>query len=627
MAEWKSTLSLVPTVAVTAADKVSTILKSFRTVLNIILTILQTAKTFLVDLGNPLKVILETIVNFIIDMLADLDQAIGIYILPIGPLVQGQQISELRGGITNFNQKFVDSLYDSADSRRPQFSSATMAWAFAIVIDSGSLGSIIEEFLRLLISMGESITYNLPAPENVRSFPIAEDGTPLTSSLLAMRFDAEGVVLEWSLGVSNKGAGLADAFVPPKWRIERSRTKTGDQLFVYEEAYNAAGEKVMFERPVVDAFGRPVYIWEHVKDIDASDVRFWLGEASGIYKYKDLTVNPGETWYYRIRSMVGEVPTTITSDYIFDGVLRTGGFLGTPCSPIEVFLTQKADGIGSGNPVAALSDTLYAAMILGFHVPTSGSPAFTGHGVLYKQYPWIWDLLEYPLETQDFYLTRLALASKLAEIISMNLVRSKSSFQKFWDAYTTYKSDIDVVVGLAGLSETYTYLDEDLGTMSIEPLRVSVLSVILSITGSMAIRGAPPNWASFRTSNIIPAEVFGMIRKIEAEMRGLLSAYDGIVTDVITFIELLEARINALNDLITYVESILNILSNLTFPSASTLLVSGSGIDGVITEYLAAEGGPEPNEDNYTVGAVLMWAVPGLSLFFDLLQSFSEGGE
>jgi len=616
MAEWKSTLNLMPEVVLESADQVSKVLKKFRTVLNIILTILETAKMFLIDLGNPLKVILEGIVEFIVGILNDLNQSVGIYILLVGPVIQGQKFLDIKGGIANFNQKFAAALYDSADGNRPQFTDTSEVHSFVIVLDSGNLAGIVEQFVKLIIAIGESITQNLPPPDNVRATPIDKDDGLLVSNLSVMKREAVGVQIDWTLGGAG-GTNIADSFVPSKWRIERSKTRAGEPFLIDEEVYNAAGEKTTIKKHVFDTFGRPVYIWEHVEDITASDATFWGGVFAGSYTYKDKTVNPGETWFYRIRSMIGDPPTTVSESDVKDGVLTTKGLLGTPCSPVEVYVPKKADGMGAtDDPVAALSDTIYAALILGFHVPYKGTPAFPGHGSLYKSYPWVYQYLSAPVGMY-FYELRLLYAIKLADVIAMSITRSKEMFQSFWDTYQDKKGSVKTVLNYQGSTVSHPYLSE---ASSLDTLQNDVYAIIISFMGALATRGDPPNWIAFRVSNLIPAPVFGVIRKIEAEIRGLLEAYEGIVKDIISFIELLEARIVALNDLIGFVEEIIEVLKNLTFPSASTVLVHGSGLGGMLNEYLAATGGPEPNDDNYTVGAVLLFAIPGLAPLFELLQ-------
>jgi len=620
MAEWKPFQIPVPDAVTETADRMSTILKKFRTVLNIILTVLDTAKMFIIDLGNPLKIVLELIVNFIISILNELNQGVALHFLPIAPIVQGQTLLEMKGGIDNFNRKLQASFYDTADSFRPQYTANADLGGFIIAFDSGNAAEILDIVLRFFKLIGESISQNMPAPDNVVAIPVDKDGDDIVSGFSGMVSVAEGIKLRWTVAASG-GISMIDSFIPSKWRIERHRTRTGDPFLVDEEITNAAGEKTTIKRQVVDTSGRPVFLWEHVEDISSSDKEFWQGFGTGTYSYTDKNVEEGETWYYRIRSIVSSQPPPIdiSSSDVIDGVLYVTGIMGVPCTPIEAFVPGKPEGM-LGNPIKALSDTMLAALILGFHIPYKDAPSFEGHGSLSFAYPWLNEYLSLPTANTLFYKNRLIFSIKLAEIIARSLVRSKESFQSFWDLYQEHRGVIEQVITHIGSDDSHPYLDEHI--TSIDDLRRDVYAVTINLAGAMAVRGDSPNWLTLRASNLIPVEVFLMVRKVEAEARGLLSAYEGLVADILTFIELLEKRIEALNDLITFLESIINILANLSLPGGYTLYipVEGGGVANFLGRYMSATNPPESGSGNYTMGIALVWGMPGLSTFFGLMQ-------
>jgi hypothetical protein len=267
----------------------------------------------------------------------------------------------------------------------------------------------------------------------------------------------------------------------------------------------------------------------------------------------------------------------------------------------------------------ALADTILAGLILGFHIPYKDSPEFLGQGMLYKAYPWIVNFLYTPTAQEKFYTMRLVFAAKVANQMAYTLCRSKDSFDAFWAAYTTNKDVIDSVVEYCGQANSWPYLSE--GT-TIDALRLGVYNAMIPLTGAMATRGAPPNWVSaFPATNLIPSEVFVVLRRIEAEALGLLSAFDGVTSDVVSFIELLEKRIDALSALIEQIEAIVALLKSFQFPGLYVLYVpmQGGGIPGFISQYSGATGGPVPNEDDYTAGMVFLFGVPSLEPLFALI--------
>jgi hypothetical protein len=624
MAEWDSFKIPGTEEIADLADSVSKPLKGIRTVLNLIMTIMDIAKAFLIDLGNPVKALLEALVSVIINLLNNLNQTGSVYSLMIVPGYQGQTYLDLKGGIERFKRTFSDSINDTADAQRPQFSSSSIVdtGAFFLVFDSGDAGAVFENFYKLFKAMGISIESNMPAPSNIRGYPSNKDGELIISSLdmLKQSTKPEAATIMWDT-TTTTGASLLDAFIPPKWRIERDSTKEGTKLLIDETVKNANGDEVVIQRQVYDETGRPVYEYEYSEDIDTNDKTFWIGGLlTGSYQWIDKSVNPGDTWYYRIRGLIGDPQSEV-----IDGVQRLkNGLLGVPSSPIMVVMPPEMSDIdfSKDDPVAALLDTLYAGLILGFHLPYKTSPQFTGHGLLYEYFPWISNYLTD--EKGDFFIvSRMTWAASLSDFTAHGISKSKEVFQAFWDKYKEHGNEITDLINTYGQKdESCPYLNEtSIPGHNIDTFRQAVYEVLIPITGTMKLSGTPPNWTSvFRINQMIPAEVFSMIRKVEAEIRGLSEAYAGVVGDIITFIGMLENKIDALNELITYIESIIDLFKSFSFPGMYMLYIEpqGDGISGIVSALNSATGGPEPSPNNFTAGICLVFGAP-LSTFFDLI--------
>jgi hypothetical protein len=627
MAQWMQ-LRIIPVEKVAdAADQVSKVIAVFRTALNIVMKALNIAKVFLIDITNPIKPIVQALVAYIENLIKEFSQPGGIKILPIIPFVGGLPLQACKGGISKFNTTFIASLTDTADDARPQFTS--YGGAFVVLVDDTNAG-LIFELIKRFTALIQIATPSMPSPVNVRAWPATSKGVAITSATQLLKKDSGvvGVRIDWNMSVPS-GAKMADAFIPHMFRIERSQTKDGTPFLIDKTVYNAAGQKVVIKQQVYDDSNHPIMMYDRIADILPRDPKYQVGGRFGFYKYLDK-IGPGTTYFYRVRGLLGNPPEAYDVSAVKDGVWKCPeGLIGPPSVTIEAFLPVSYSSL-EDDPVKALSDTIYAALILGFAEPYQTTPMFAGQGIFSTAYPWCSDFRYYPPHNPvvSFYSARLTTASKIANAMATKVVRSETLFNLFWTAYINKKYAVSFVAAQGGMESSYPwypyppYTDPDVASY-----RSAVNSVLTPLMGAMSLRGEPPNWISaFPSYNLIPNQVFALLRRIEAEALGLLAAFDGIVTDILNYIDLIEKRVDAINELIDFIQEIIDMLKQFKFPGMWMLYVpfDDGGVAGVVERYLAATDGPTPNDMSYTAGIVCMMNDPILGAFFAMLSGGEE---
>lgn len=176
--EWDkiNTSSWIPREIRTIANAVSTVVDPLVTALDLTTQVLNVIKMFIVNIDDPMKILLDQIKKLIEDFIKDLS-ATGLYmlyVLPgkagVNPLTYPQYFRDLsksdfnifdpnnpswfdgvKGGYSSFISKVVDSFDDPGDGNRPQFSSSAMVGAYVMMFDSGTIGpDDIAKFLKAI---------------------------------------------------------------------------------------------------------------------------------------------------------------------------------------------------------------------------------------------------------------------------------------------------------------------------------------------------------------------------------------------------------------------------------------------------------------------------------------------
>ncbi len=131
---------------------------------------------------------------------------------------------------------------------------------------------------------------------------------------------------------------------------------------------------------------------------------------------------------------------------------------------------------------------------------------------------------------------------------------------------------------------------------------------------SLNFQGTPPDWISVSLLDIIPWSgqiLYDLIAKIQA----LIDAFKGVVQEIINFINMIERKINTLEQFIEYLISILNFLLNL---EVGFYLLPVPSIEGDVSAWLStidqATGNVPPSgPSGYTAGICLAYLAPDVS--------------
>jgi hypothetical protein len=379
--------------------------------------ILETVKTFLVDFGNPIRVLVEQLVKLITTLIDSLRRS-GFYAWYHVPNpLQDPNFKRFQGGFPSFVQTWKGSLLDAQDPNRPQPQKGSLTGGFVMIVaDAQGPEALLEQARTILKFFGKDFTQPVyPAPANVKVVPVGAAGDPVLSITQLFKTQIESLAVEWSLpanvGSADPSFGglpaqLSSEFYPPKWLIERSSKPPADNVDVgYIGDYNPP--KVGYLTKVVntgsidprtnkpitktvrinDDTGEPVVLFENAYVVSASSnaLSFVLGQL-GTFRYIDK-VDIDKPYFYRVRAFSG----TLRMDEIHNRVdlreadvvqdARQAGLwqLKWPSAKADSVVTMgKPSAIIRGriskviptfDVVEVIRSTLLAAYSLNFHIP------------------------------------------------------------------------------------------------------------------------------------------------------------------------------------------------------------------------------------------------------------------
>jgi len=138
-------------------ETIDSVLSFLIALLNVVQFILNIVKAFLIGLINPIRAIIEAIIEEIRQIIADLRQA-GLYIADDYNLFSVQPVNttqKLLGGYTEYEKRMLSRLLNRADPSRPDLSSATTVIAMFAYISSGDLSALVELIRRIRAFFGK----------------------------------------------------------------------------------------------------------------------------------------------------------------------------------------------------------------------------------------------------------------------------------------------------------------------------------------------------------------------------------------------------------------------------------------------------------------------------------------
>lgn len=324
------------------------ILETLTLFLEVLKTILETVKAFLVDFGNPIRALVEALLQLIQELFASLQQT-GVYgWFDVPNPLKDPNFNRFVGGFPAFVTRFKAGLYDSRDPNRPQPIAGLNQGGFTIIVaDAESANGLVHLIQILLNFFGKQfLTPQYLAPASFKVLPLGTSGDPILSVVKLFQDQPKSVAVEWSLppatvpgdpGFSDLFGAIAINFIPPKFLIEKSEVNpaVGEVDVAGLGDADAAGQVVAmlptkFEirgKPgatlvrkvrLVDQYQDPFFKFQKYIVIDATTATatFILGQL-GTFRYIDTDVELDKTYYYRVRAFSGDLAisgTTVTFD-------------------------------------------------------------------------------------------------------------------------------------------------------------------------------------------------------------------------------------------------------------------------------------------------------------------------
>jgi hypothetical protein len=320
------------------------VLETLMVFLEVLKAILETVKVFLVDFGNPIRALVEALIQKILQIFEALKRT-GIYAwFDVPDPTVDPNFNRFVGGFPAFTTRFKAGLYDSRDPNRPQpISGVTQSGFTIIVADAESANGLVRLISVLLDFLGkEFLAPQYLAPANFKVLPLGDDGDPILSVVKLFQDQPTSVVVEWALppstvpgdpGFSDLFGQIATQFVPPRFLIEKSEVNPSVQEVDVGDIgdADAAGRVVATIPTKFEARGKPgvtidhkVFLTDQYQDpffkfqkyivIDAATetTTFLLGQL-GTYRYIDDDVELNKTYYYRVRAYSGALDVTGTT--------------------------------------------------------------------------------------------------------------------------------------------------------------------------------------------------------------------------------------------------------------------------------------------------------------------------
>ncbi len=425
MAEWKSFEIQVP--GKDLLEPVREVLETLLIFLDVLKAILDTIKTFLIDFGNPIRALVEALIQLIEELFLSLKvSGIFAYFDVPNPL-EDPNFAQNLGGYQSFVERFKASLFDSKDFNRPQpRTGSTQSGFVLIMVDASSPYALISRIKQLLRFFGKEFTSpQYAAPENVRAIPVGEDGDPILAvAEVFSKGPIQAIQLQWTLpttvetpdpGFSDVVTRMAAEFIPASYLIERSTVNPAVQKIDIADlgAADAVGlveydQETVFElRPgertttrsvLYDEQGEPVIKFQKYTLISGTDVTNLLGQL-GRFRYIDSDVEFDKTYYYRVRAFSGTLttsgnqinfPTTVEqlkyTPGVDDRVMRWRGpsgedapVMGKPSGIVSATIPKD---LGDFDVIETLKRLFQAAFSLDFHLAyDEGSVEFDSNGL------------------------------------------------------------------------------------------------------------------------------------------------------------------------------------------------------------------------------------------------------
>ena len=394
------------------------VLETLMTYLEVLKTILETVKVFLVDFGNPIKALVEALIQQVLQLFESLKRS-GFYGWFDVPKPQIDPNFNLHsGGFPAFLTRFKAGLYDSRDPNRPQPVEGVTSGGFTIIVaDAESAHGLVYLIKNLMKFLGkEFVTPQYAPPADFKVLPVGDSGDPILSVVNLYQEQPTSIVVEWSLPVTSVAGdpGFSDLvqatnFIPPRFLIEKSDTnpmvgevdvsELGDTNAVGPvvatiptkfENRGKPGDTIERKVKLTDFYGDPFLKFQKYIVIDSSTntSSFTLGQL-GTFRYIDTDVEVGKSYFYRVRAYSGNLEvsgTTVEFDEPETNVVDSnpvmewpgeGVVMGksSPIAPIRIPVYPEDFDV-----IETLKRLFQVAFSLNFHLPVGPEAEFDSTG-------------------------------------------------------------------------------------------------------------------------------------------------------------------------------------------------------------------------------------------------------
>ena len=402
--------------------KARNILETLLVYLEVVKAFLETVKAFLVDFGNPLKALIEALLNLINTLIEALKRT-GVYALfDIPDPYTDPRFLRNAGGYQAFRSRWKGSLVDAQDFNRPQPIKGALKGGFVIILaDANGPAQLIRLIQTLLKFFGqEFLKPKYGPPANIRAVPVGEKGNPILAVTKVFTTQVNALAIEWTLAAVQPSSdpsfqGLASEmsqeFYPPKWLIERAEKPLNNEItdseivnaesagpvvkmvptgFIDPRSKTGTSKPINRKVQVLDQNGDPFIKFQAYAILSpgSNTAAFLLGQL-GTFRFIDSNIVLDKTYFYRVRAYSGrltwedksdvgfiEFPTSaITSDLNDGGTAYMQWPASDPSNPIVMGLPS---GIIRGkvpklNPkfdvIEVLRHIFLSGFSFNFHIP------------------------------------------------------------------------------------------------------------------------------------------------------------------------------------------------------------------------------------------------------------------
>lgn len=394
------------------------VLETLMVFLEILKAILETVKVFLIDFGNPIKALVEALIQRILQIFESLRRT-GVYAwFDVPDPKIDPNLQRHAGGYQEWLNRFKGGLYDPRDPNRPQPISGLNQSGFTLlVVDADGIVELLRRVQALLRFFGKEFTTpQYGAPEDFKVLPLGDDGDPILSVVKLFQDQPESVVVEWSAPTTAIPGepGFSDliqlaTFIPPRFLIEKSveanpavgevdASELGDPdaagpvvttVPTNFENRGKPGQTIERKVRLTDSYGDPFLKFQKYIGIDSgtNTATFILGQL-GTFRYIDDDVEIGKTYYYRVRAYSGDL--ALSGDSVAFQAPKTNVIDSVP------YIEWPGDVVmGKATPVSAIRIPVYppdfdvietlrrlfqTAFSLNFHLPLPEGAKFDSNG-------------------------------------------------------------------------------------------------------------------------------------------------------------------------------------------------------------------------------------------------------